>query len=101
MQQYASIPLTDTLTLTTADTEYSYTFDAGISQFDMQSRNTADIRISSTSGIVATAVSTTSDCVTMKGNTSYSSPPMWASANQTLYFASSTAGTIIELWLWK
>ena len=87
------------LTLTNADTEYPATLPAGCQHFSFQCRTAADIRFAFVTGKVATP---TAPYLTLKATGSYNSPEKMSlkPGSETLYFASGTAGVIVEIIPW-
>lgn len=86
------------LTLTTADTEYYWTIPAGCRQFEWQCRTEAAVRHAFETGKVATPVA---PYKTLKaGDYYYSGLLGTKSASRRLYFASATAGVVIEGEIW-
>lgn len=84
------------LTLTNADTEYSYTLPANTKKFTIQARENVDVRFAFETGKVATS---TDPYFTLKAGN------IWWEDNintqSTIYFASSTADTNLEILIWK
>lgn len=84
-----------TVTLTLANTEYSQALPANCRGFDMQPRTNVDVRWSNVTGKVA---GSTEPFMTMKVGAGFSSPPLAQGASpSTIYLASATAGTIVEI----
>lgn len=87
-----------TVTLTNADTEYSITIPSGTKRFSMQPRQNVDVRFAFESGKVATP---TEPYATMKGGAPYTETNLDLQSDLTIYFASSTAGTVVEIIYWS
>ena len=86
------------VTLTSADTEYSQALPANCRLFEFQCRTDVAVRWSKTTGKVA---GPTAPYKTLKAGCYYYSPPLnQAASPDTLYFASATAGVVIELTAW-
>ena len=86
------------VTLTSADTQYSQALPANCRGFEFQCRTDVAIRWSKTTGKVA---GPTAPYKTLKAGDYYWSPPLNQGASpDTLYFASASAGVIIELTAW-
>ena len=81
------------VTLTLANTEYSKLLDANTRAFEFQGRTDVDVRYAWTSGKVATP---TENYYTLKAGMTYFKDNINLSS-KTLYFASATAGTVVEL----
>ena len=85
----------DSLTLTNADQEYTYTLPANCAGYSLQCRTGVDIRIGTVTGKVA---GPTDPYLTLKAGEAYNSPERAVfQAGTTLYFASSTAGAVVEI----
>jgi len=89
-------PTVFNVTLTNADTEYSQTLPANVRSFSMQARQSADVRWAHETGKVATPVA---PYVTMKSGGNVSVGEL-DPALLTLYLASATAGTVVEIVVW-
>lgn len=98
MSNLASAPVLFNVTLTNANTEYSQALPSGCSHFEMQARSAAVIRFAFEAGRVATP---TAPYVTIKADGSYSSYDLWGGQTMTVYFASATAGAIVEIIAWR
>ncbi len=86
------------LTCTVADTEYSQALDANCRGFEFQARTEAILRWADVTGKVAAP---TAPYRTLKAGDYYASPQLnQLAAPSTLYFASPTAGTVVELIVW-
>lgn len=94
-----SISQTFNITLTSADTQYSQVIPAGCQHFEWQARTAAAVRYAlDDTGKVATP---TAPYHTLKAGDYYYSPRLSPQAlARTLYLASATAGTVIELLVW-
>jgi hypothetical protein len=88
-------PFVANLTLADADTEYSYTF-TNVVGVSCQPRTDVDVRFAFVPGYVGPA---TSPFATMRGAAPIGFPAtmIWSG---TIYFASSDAGTVVEIWGW-
>lgn len=88
-------PQLATVTLTGADTEYSLTL-TNATNVSCQPRTEADVRFAFESGKVAASVA---PFVTMRAGSPITTPDgmIWSG---TMYFASSDAGTVVEVWYW-
>lgn len=93
----AAVPNVANLTLTSANTEYTYAFPNGTKHIDLHARTNATIRFAFETGKVATP---TAPYASMKPGETWESPPLWGSATITLYAASPTAGTVLEIVSW-
>lgn len=86
------------VTLTNANTEYSQALPANCRGFEIECQTGVQCRWSNVTGKVATP---TAPFKTLQPNVAYNSPPINQGASpSTLYFASATAGAIIELIAW-
>lgn len=91
----ATAPTIYNVTLTLADTEYSQALAADSHMFDVQCRTNVDVRFAFETGKVATP---TAPYATLKGGAPFTSQWIPQSAGApTLYLASSTAGTVVEV----
>jgi hypothetical protein len=83
-------------TLTVADQEYSQLLPAGTQKFTVQARTAVDIRYAWVTGKVAGPV--------VPYNTLKSGLNWWEDGlfleDKTIYLASSTAGTVVEILVW-
>ena len=88
------------ITLTSADTQYPQVLPAGCQHFEWQARTEVAVRyILDQSGRVATP---TGVYHTLKAGDYYYSPRLDPKApSHTLYLASATAGTVVELLAWS
>lgn len=84
-------------TLTSADTEYSIGIPSPTKQFTIQCRTAYDVRFAYETGKVATP---TAPYSTLKSGTSYNEQDI-EGEDLILYLASSEAGVVVELILWK
>ena len=82
------------LTLTDANTQYSQALPVNCQGFEFQARTEATIRFAVETGKVATP---TAPYMTLKAGDYYYSLDLNVSGTSILYFASSTAGTIVEI----
>jgi hypothetical protein len=96
-QQPPSItPTVYNLTLTLANTEYSQALPANTREFRFRCRTLYDVRFSYETGKVATP---TAPYLTLPMGSDYWSD--WCNlSTTTIYFASSTAGVVIEIECW-
>ena len=86
------------LTLTNADTEYSQAMPANCRRFEFQCRTEVTVRHAVVTGKVAAS---TAPFLTLKAGDYYDSGPINQGASpSTLYFASATAGVIMEIRAW-
>jgi len=86
------------VTCTVADTEYSQALPANCRGFEFQARTEAVLRFAFVTGKVAGSVA---PYLTLKAGDYYSSPAInQAASPSTLYVASPTAGTVVELIAW-
>jgi hypothetical protein len=93
-----STPTVYNVTLTNADTEYSQALPANTRGFEFQARSEALLRYAFATGKVATP---TAPWLTLKAGDAYASPQLnQAASPSTLYLASPTAGTIVEILSW-
>jgi len=95
-QPPSTTPTVYNVTLTNADTEYSQTLPANTREFRFRCRTSYDIRYALESGKVATP---TAPYLTLPAGSDYYSD--WNNlSSKTLYFASSTAGVVVEVEVW-
>jgi len=91
-------PTVYNVTLTSADTEYSQAMPANCRGFEFQAMTDVAIRYAFVTGKVATP---TAPYITLKMGDYYYSPPLnQGEAPSTLYFASATAGTVMQILAW-
>jgi len=91
-------PTVYNVTLTNANTEYSQALPANTRGFEFQAQSEALVRFAFVTGKVATP---TAPWLTLKAGDAYSSPQInQAASPSTLYLASPTAGTIVEILAW-
>lgn len=93
----ANTPTIYNVTLTNANTEYSQVLPAGTEKFAMQPRTAVDVRWAHVTGKVATP---TAPYMTMKGGAGLSMSDA-DPASLTVYLASGTAGTVVEIIAWS
>lgn len=93
----AGTPTIVNVTLTLANTEYSWLMPNDTQTFEFQARTAADVRFAFTTGLVAAP---TPPYFTLKSNDYYTSPPV-NMTGQTIYFASGSAGTVVEIMAWS
>jgi hypothetical protein len=90
--------ITQNLTLTEANTEYSLTLSENAVAFTMQARTAADVRFAFVSGKVA---GSTAPYATLKAGAGFDNFPIDRRIKPgtalTIYFATSTPGTVLEL----
>lgn len=91
------------LTLTAQDTEYSATLPEGTVAFAVQPRTDADVRMSYQPGRVANPA--TGKFWTVKGadfHAPYAERQLaGTNRERKLYFATGTAGTVVEILFWR
>lgn len=97
--QYATGATTEVVNLTKADTEYSCTIPDRCRRVEVFARNGAEIRWSFTAGNVASAVSTASSAHWVQVTTPYVMDNVKLTG-KTLYLASSTAATPVQITAW-
>ena len=85
------------ITLTVADTEYSQALPANTKKIEFRNRNSNDLRWSFTTGKVATP---TAPYSTLKTGFVHWDDDLDLES-KTLYFASSSAGDVVELEVWQ
>lgn len=94
-----SSPTIYNVTLTVANTEYSQAMPYYCRGFEFQCRTEHDIRFAFQTGYVATP---TAPYMTLKAGDYYYSPDISQdTAQSTLYFASATAGAVVEIVSWS
>lgn len=88
------------ITLTSADTEYSQVLPSDCRLYEWQCRTAAAVRWALETGRVATP---TAPYDTLKANDAYTSAPLSPEfpPPRILYFASATAGVVVELTVWR
>lgn len=87
------------VTLTDADTEYSKVLSPSTKKFTIQVRGSASVRCAFTTGKVA---GSTNPYFTIKAGAIYWEDGLNLRLNSlTLYLASSTAGTVVEIIVWR
>lgn len=98
--RYAGTPEIYNVTLTSANTEYSLELPANCRAWSMQARTAADVRFAFETGKVATP---TAPYSTLKASGAFTSPELFQNntGSLTLYLASATAGTIVEVVSWE
>lgn len=90
-------PTAYALTLTDANTEYNQALSAHCRGFEFQCRTETTIRFAFATGKVATP---TDPYMTLKAGDYFSSPKLHMADARTLYFASATAGAVVEILEW-
>lgn len=95
--QFAAVANVYNVTLTSADTEYSQALPNGCTHYEFQARTSVAIRFAFETGKVATP---TAPYATLKAGQAYESFNKWPSSSITLFFASASAGTVVELIAW-
>lgn len=91
-------PSGTSVTLTSADTEYSQVLSTNCRRFEFQCRTEVMTRFAFVTGKVAAS---TAPFMTLKAGDWYDSGPINQGASpSTLYLASSTAGVVIEILAW-
>lgn len=93
-------PTIKRVTLTNANTEYSYSLPTGTKSFSMEATTSAAVRYAFMTGLVA---GPTGEYMTMKSDGAYNSPENGSDAvgEKTVYLASATAGTVVNIISWK
>jgi hypothetical protein len=86
------------ITLTLANTQYSFTFPPGTIAWSMKAGSSHAVRWSFTSGRVA---GPTGGYMTMDAGDAYNSPEQGQADGQTLYLASANAGTVVNIVVWS
>ena len=95
----ASTQITEyNITLTLADTEYSQALPANTKKIEFWSRNKYAFRHAFTAGKVAGLAS---PYLTAFANSNYESPGMADLTSKTIYFATDSAGDVIEMRVWS
>jgi hypothetical protein len=95
-QPPSTTPTVYNVTLTNANTEYSQALPANTREFRFRCRTTFDIRYTFVTGKVATP---TEPYLTLPSGSDYFGD--WTNLTSvTIYFASSTAGVVVELEVW-
>lgn len=87
------------LELTSADTEYSQVITPSVKKFTIQCRTTFDVRLAFVTGKVA--ASTDPYLTIKKGNVYWEDDLDTKLTTTTLYLASSEAGVVIEIVVWR
>lgn len=92
-------PTIQTLTLTDANTEYSLAIASPVSEISIQCRTAVDVRMATATGKVA---GSTNPFATIKAGGAYSKQfqPNEQANDFTLYFASASAGVVLEIMTW-
>lgn len=90
-------PTVSNTTLTLANTEYSYVIPNNTKKYTIQVRANVDIRYAFETGKVATP---TAPYMTLKGGQNYWEDSLNLSS-KTIYLASATAGTVVEIISWS
>ena len=94
----ASTPGIANLTLASADTEYSQAMPSNCRRFEFQCRASYDVRYQFETGKVAAPAA---PYMTLKAGGALDSGPIsQGDSPSTLYFASSTAGVVVEILYW-
>lgn len=94
----ARTPRITNLTLSSANTQYAHTFDAATKYFSLQCRTSYDVRLSFTDSVVA---GPTGDYFTIKANGGLNAPELMQLGSGSAYFASGTAGVVVEILEWN
>ena len=92
----STTPTLYNITLTLADTEYSQALPAGTRSIRFMARTAAAVRFAFVTGKVATP---TAPYMTLPASSGYAQEHIYTGA--TLYFASASAGTVVELEVWS
>lgn len=90
-------PTTYNVTLTVVDTEYSQILPPGTKRFTVQARIAVDIRHAWVTGKVAGPAAPYN---TLKSGSNWWEDNLFLE-DKTLYLASSTAGTVVEIQVWN
>ena len=85
------------MTLTSAATEYSLELAGTVKAIEFQARTSAAVRFAYATGKVATP---TAPYMTLKADSSYGRSKLYLN-NTTLYFGTATAGTVVEVTVWR
>lgn len=85
------------ITLTNADTEYSQALPAGTRSIRFMARTAAAVRFAFVTGKVATP---TAPYMTLPASSGYAQEHVYV-ASGTIYLASASAGTVVELEVWS
>lgn len=100
----------DTLTLTNANTEYTYTFPNGVKGYSLQPRAAVDVRMAF---VTAKVAGSTDPYATIKGSLGQSfgvpanveprpqSTQEATGAGHKIFLASGTAGAVVEIVYWS
>jgi hypothetical protein len=92
-------PTVYNLTLTNANTEYSQAMPANCRGWEFQCRTAVDVRYAFVTGKVATP---TAPYMTCKAGNAHNSPGLnQGTSPSTLYFASASAGVVVEITAWS
>lgn len=98
----ADTPFIHNVTMTVADTEYNQELPQGCKQFTIHTRDESEFRLAFVTGKVATPVA---PYLTVLANSRYYENDLYIDAptgsRVTLYFASASAGKIIEIVSWR
>jgi len=97
MSNLSANPYTEEVAMTSADTEYSFTFPLGTTAFLMQLRAANDSRYAWATGVVATP---NADRVTLKSGHVKFATGVALGVNDTIFFASGSATQVMELEVW-
>ena len=88
------------VTLTNANEEYSQALGAGARSISIQARTAVDVRLACATGAVGTATPV-GPYLTVKSGGSHNSNGALVAQSPTVFLASGTAGTIIEIEVWR
>ena len=94
---YSTTPTDFTVQLTNADEEYAQALPEGTKRFNVRVRSGGDVRHSFVSGRVAAP---TDPYGVVESGAQYYDEGLFLNKS-TLYLASSTAGTVVEIRAWK
>lgn len=99
MNTVVGTPVLTNTTMTSADTEYSFTIPAGTVRFSIKTRDGTAFRVAFVTGKVATS---TAPYLTILANGAYNDPGniQIGSTALTVYVACASAGKIIECISW-
>ena len=82
------------VTLSSADTEFSLQLPDGASFFSFQARQSEIVRYAYVTGKVATP---TAPFMTLKAGAAFNSNPGRTGGDESIFFASPTGGTVVEV----
>ena len=94
---FSTIPEVFNVTLTVADSQYTQDLPDATKRFTVQCRTANDVRFAFVTGKVAGPVA---PYETLKSNQSYYEDNLFIE-DTTIYLASSIAGVVVEIIIWK